>query len=75
MIYSKNSEEVMHAARKFLESRKVDLSRFIQDINYFEEERRKHFEDASAISLWDSSSEPSEIRPPDFPELDDIVAQ
>ena len=58
MIYSKNSEEVMHAARKFLESRKVDLTRFIRDINYYEEERRKEEADVSALSLWDSSGKP-----------------
>ena len=45
----------MHAARKFLESRKIDLTRFIRDINYYEEERRKEEADVSALSLWDSS--------------------
>ena len=31
----------MEAAKRFLNSKKVDLSMYIQDIDYHEEERRK----------------------------------
>ena len=34
MIYSKSGDEVMKAARKFLSKRRVDLSKFIEDIDY-----------------------------------------
>ncbi len=41
IAFSKSSEEVMEATKKFLDRKKVDFTRYISRINYEDDPRRR----------------------------------